>query len=180
MKNLSIPLRYAKALWEASPNPEQGRLYLTQLRQIESLLSQEAGAIPLLNSSRIHREEKKQLLSRLFENRVEAEVLSLLLLLLDKGRMAYFPAVVDGFEELLNQEAGYLKASICTAQEIDPQQEEELRQALSALSGKKVLLEKETDAALIGGLSIRIGDKVYDGSIKSQLAELAKRMTKQR
>ncbi len=174
----NIALRYAKALLALGQTEEQCQEYLKQLRQVQSFLKKEPEAENLLNSKRIHSQIKKDLLKTLFENRLDKTLLNFLLLLQDKERMGYFSAIVEVFEGQIHEEFGYLKVKVSSALEISPQEEEEILLGLEALTGKKIILEKGLDKDQIGGLIIKIGDMVYDGSIKGQLNQLARKMKK--
>ena len=97
---------------------------------------------------------------------------NLLLLLLDKGRIAALPDIARAHRELVDEQAGRARATITSAAPLDPQVEQRLKSALEKQTGKTVLLDKKVDPSLIGGVVTQVGDLVFDGSVKSQLESL--------
>ena len=95
-----------------------------------------------------------------------------LLLLLERGRIAALPGIVREFRALADQQAGRIRVQVTCARPLDPGVELRLKSALEKRSGKQVVLEKHEDASLIGGIVTQVGDLVYDGSVRTQLATL--------
>jgi len=99
-------------------------------------------------------------------------VRNLLLLLLDKGRIAALPDIARAHRELVDEQAGRARAVVTSATPIDPAIEGRLKNALEKQTGRTVLLDKRVDPSLIGGVVAQVGDLVFDGSIKTQLEQL--------
>ena len=97
-------------------------------------------------------------------------------LVLDKRREKYLQEMLVEYTILANTARNMLEAEVRTAAELSPRQEEQLKKSLSDFTGKEVLLKIELDPSLLGGVVIRIGDKVYDGSARQQLQSLKKRL----
>jgi F-type H+-transporting ATPase subunit delta len=103
---------------------------------------------------------------------LSATIKNLLLLLLDKGRIAALPDIARAHRELVDQQAGRARATITSAAPLDPAVEARLKGALEKQTGKTVLLDKKVDPSLIGGVITQVGDLVFDGSVKSQLDKM--------
>jgi F-type H+-transporting ATPase subunit delta len=97
-------------------------------------------------------------------------------LLVEKRREDVFPAVVSSYRELRDAELGVTPVSVRSAYELSSEDGAALVRALTSLTGKEVRLHARVDASILGGLVIRIGDTVYDGSITNQLATLRERL----
>jgi len=97
--------------------------------------------------------------------------------LVDQRRFVDFPAIRAAYEQLAAEAAGRMRARVVVAGELSQAQRERLREALRGRTGRDVELEVEVDPALIGGAVARVGDLVYDGSIRTQLAQLHASLT---
>jgi F-type H+-transporting ATPase subunit delta len=103
-------------------------------------------------------------------------VRNFVMLLLDKGRIARLPDIARAHRALVDEHAGRVRATVTSARPLDPMLETRLKTALERSSGKTVILEKREDPAIVGGLVTQLGDTVYDGSVRTQLAQLREQL----
>jgi F-type H+-transporting ATPase subunit delta len=96
----------------------------------------------------------------------------LLLLLSDRQRLRYVTEVADAFDAMAEVRSGKVRAEVTTATALSPAYFAELERILSAVAGKQVVLVHKVDSSLIAGVVTRIGDQIFDGSVKSRLSEL--------
>jgi F-type H+-transporting ATPase subunit delta len=82
------------------------------------------------------------------------------------------PAISREVDAMIEAKAGKITAEVTSAVDLDPQQLAQITQTLERLSGKKVTIEKKKDPALLGGVVAKVGDVVYDGSVRAQLRAL--------
>jgi F-type H+-transporting ATPase subunit delta len=120
---------------------------------------------------------KEKVMQRLAGADVSREALSLVLLMVRRGRPGAIGRMVEHFGELLRRERGIALAEVRTALPLDPEQREALSERLAQLAGEKVEMNEVVDEALIGGIAVRIGDRLYDASVRSRLERLRTRMT---
>jgi len=120
--------------------------------------------------------EKEKVLRRVATG-VAAEPLSLALLMVRRGRPGAIDAMVDRFAELVRRERGISLAEVRTARPLDDAQRTAIAQRLRELTGAKIEMNEVVDDALIGGISVRIGDRLYDASVRSRLERLRARLT---
>ena len=104
-------------------------------------------------------------------------VRNFLLILSDKRRMGALNQIIEAFDILLDERLGFVRADVRSAQEIDDAQRTAIAERLSRVTGKQVRTHFTVDPELIGGVVARVGSTVYDGSVRGQLAQLAKRFT---
>jgi len=97
---------------------------------------------------------------------------SFLLLLFDKGRIGFIGSVDEFYQKLADELKGIARASLISASKLSEDTVEKIRVALSKKTKKRVLLEVDQDPELIGGIITKIGDLIWDGSIKTQLANM--------
>jgi len=93
-------------------------------------------------------------------------------LLVDKDRMKYVGDIADELDRQVDLHDGNVRATVTTATKLELAQIERIKSALVAMTGKQVILTTEVDPLLIGGVTTRIGDKVLDGSVRTQLSTL--------
>jgi F-type H+-transporting ATPase subunit delta len=120
--------------------------------------------------------EKKKVLRRVVTG-VSREVLALALLTIRRGRPGAIDAMVERFGELVRRERGISLAEVRTARPLDDEQRTAIAERLRALTGDRIEMNEVVDESLIGGLSVRIGDRLYDASVRSRLERLRARLT---
>jgi len=120
--------------------------------------------------------EKEKVLRRVASG-VSEEPLSLALLMIRRGRPGAIDAMVERFGELVRRERGISLAEVRTARPLDDEQRTAIAERLGTLTGDRIEMKEVVDEALIGGVSVRIGDRLYDASVRSRLERLRARLT---
>lgn len=174
----SLSRRYSKALFqmalEAGREEDLGR-------ELERFLESYKGT-PLrevLNNPAFELGSRKQVLlqvSRISELSTLAE--NFLGLLLERDRMNFLPSIVASYGRLLNEAKGRVEARIVAAIPLEAGQREQLRQSLRNISGKEVILHEQSDPELIGGVVVELEGKFYDGSVRSQLDTIKRKIVR--
>lgn len=140
-------------------------------------VSQDAQIAALAAHPQLTPEQLLEVLLGICGDRLNAEGVNLLRLLVANKRLAVLPEIARLFEEMRAAAEGVLKARIITAYELSREQLAELVSRLEARFGRKVQATQEVNPALIGGVVIHVGDKVLDASVRGRLAELAATLT---
>ena len=120
--------------------------------------------------------EKEEVLRQVVSG-LSPEPLSLALLMIRRGRPGAMDAMVERFGELVRRERGISLAEVRTARRLDEQQRTAIAERLRTLTGNRIEMKEMVDESLIGGLSVRIGDRLYDASVRSRLERLRARLT---
>ncbi len=173
MKNLAIARRYAKALLLIGKQDGQAEIYRKELDGVSDLLTREkeleqAICNPLYNAA----DREKVLQAVIKKLKLSRVMSSFLLLLFAKGRIGFLGNINEFYQKLADELKGVARASLISAIRLSSKTVEKVREALSKMTGKKVVLEVEEDPSLIGGIVTRIGDLVLDGCIKTQLLNM--------
>jgi F-type H+-transporting ATPase subunit delta len=108
---------------------------------------------------------------------VSPEALNLVLLMVRRGRPRSVPAMIEHFAALMRRQRGIARAEIRTPVALDAAEEAAIAERLRHLAGGEVELRVVIDPTLIGGVAVRIGDQLYDGTVRSRLERLRARLT---
>lgn len=120
--------------------------------------------------------EKERVIRRVAGD-VSPEVLNLVLLMIRRGRPRAIPRMVEHFANLVRRERGVSLAEVRTALPLDESQRDAVMERLHALTGDEIEINEVVDESLIGGITVRIGDRLYDASVRSRLERLRTRLT---
>ncbi|HHT9153328.1 MAG TPA: ATP synthase F1 subunit delta, partial [Candidatus Hypogeohydataceae bacterium YC40] len=149
---------------------------------IERIPVQKLSENPELEKILLHpaipRERKMRLVENLLAPHLGTLVRNFLRLIIDKRREEILEFILDGYKPVADLVGGIVRANVQTVIPLTRQRLERLRTILERLSGKKVELSTEINPAILGGVVIRMGNKVIDGSISSRLETLRRRLMK--
>lgn len=133
----------------------------------------------LLSHPHLSLDEKRSLMNEAIGPRsINKEVLSLVYLLLEEGRIGLLGDILEEYRDLSHKAQGLKEVFLKTAIPIDDGTRERLRASFEGLLGSKVILKIEVDSGLIGGIVARIGDKVIDGSLLTTLSKMRDELTR--
>lgn len=124
----------------------------------------------------ISQEKKDTVVRELLSDRVEDLTLRFLRLLIQKDRETLTKPILDEYQSLRDEQRGIVDADVTVARSLADEDREALTEALEEKTGKTVRLHVEEDADLIGGLIIRLGDHVFDASVRNKLTNLHDRL----
>ena len=169
----AIAQRYARALFELGREGGDPADLLVELDE----LVEAATVIPELERvffTPIHpRAERRRVVAELAKRLDHCdETRSFAMLLVDENRMGLLPEIRDALRELVERAAGRVKAELVSARPLEQSEVEQVRQALSRRMNALVTVETRVDPNLIGGLVARVGDLLFDGSLRTQLDSL--------
>ena len=174
MRDRKVAIRYAEALLLAT---REAGLVAGCAESYAGLLDAVAGNRDLatfLHSPQVATQEKKDLLKKLFGTRIEPLLLDFFYLLLDRNRLDSVRDIGEVFAELVEADQGITRAGVVTAVVMPDDLEARLRVKLESLTGKSVILEKKVDPAVIGGVCVTLGDRILDGTVRTNLDRLRK------
>ncbi|MET3575454.1 F0F1 ATP synthase subunit delta [Bhargavaea ullalensis] len=164
--------RYALALFEVAR--QQGKLELIQddMRELRKVFRGSADLRALLGSPKITGTKKKEMLKEMFAG-ADILTVNLLLVLTDAQRIGEAADVADEFIRMANESAGIAEAKVYSTRPLTEGEQQELSTVFASKIGKGSLqIENIVDPSLIGGVRIRIGNRIYDNSLKTKLDHL--------
>ncbi len=173
----SIARRYAKALFSLAVETDRVEAWAQSLEALRTAVDASADLRDVLSNPVYAREQRRAIVEKLAAAlKLEAEPANLLFLLGDRNRLAYLAAVVATFRDLADQHLGRVRARVISAVKLDDVAAQAIAEKLSQAARAKVLLEREVDPSLLGGVVAQVGSLVYDGSVRTQLEDLRKQL----
>lgn len=172
----AVARRYAQALYDIAQDNGTLDILEEELKAVNTLIEEEQGIKRILNHPQVTVASKKEVITQLFAGKVTETTLNFLYLIIDRHREAYLPGINVEYTRLANEARNRVDAIVTSAKDLTEDQKQQLAKVLSRLAGKDVSPEFAVDASLMGGLVVRIGDKVIDGSVKYRLETLKQRL----
>lgn len=173
--------RYASALADVVLSPGSDvnpRDAAAQLRTFNDVVEESGDLRGVLASPAVPVARKRMVLkdiaAKLGSSRT---VRNFILVLSDHRRMAALGQVLAAIENIFDERSGFVRADVRSPWDLSPAQQNELSGQLSMIAGQPVKLRFTVDPELIGGVTAKIGSKVYDGSVRGQLAGMRKRLS---
>ena len=168
--------RYARALFNTALRTGEVEGVDQSLEAIAHASQATPQFMNVMRHPLITRERKKELLHHIFEGRVQPVVEHFLFLLIENDRAAILPDIGEQFKRLLDEHRRETDAEAVSAVPLSPAQIEALKARLQAETGYTVRLKTRVDETMLGGLLVRVGDRLFDGSILSQLRRMEEQL----
>jgi len=173
----SATQQYAYALADVAF--EQGAVehVLKQLTDFGALYASSAELRNFLSSPAVTREAKHRVIEKLL-GRAGADkiVRNFLFVVVDHRRTQILPEMVAAVQEVIRKRQGIVEARVSSAIELSATQKAELASTLERMTGKRVEASFSLEPSLLGGAVVRVGDTIYDGSLRTRLDELRARL----
>jgi len=173
MADLQAAKRYAQAAFGIARDAGAVASWRLQLDDVASVLS-ESGLAPVLADSRVPVDQRTGMVERVLD--VDPMVLNLARLLVAKGRSVEARAVAEAFGRMADDHEGIAHAQVTTAVELAPAQLDAIAQQIGAAVGKQVRATGSVDPGIVGGIVVRVGDKLVDGSVRTRLKQLRREL----
>jgi F-type H+-transporting ATPase subunit delta len=176
----AVANRYAQALVDVvmepgSPlKPEDA---VAQLRAVDAIFQESAELRNAMLTPALQNSRKRAVMAKLLETTGGSTLIrNFTYVLIDHRRIAIIAEIREAFELLLDERLGFARAEVTSAAPLDQSVGANLESELSRLTGKRMRLRFDVDPALLGGVVARIGSTVYDGSVRGELRQLAKKL----
>jgi F-type H+-transporting ATPase subunit delta len=168
---------YAKALLASSEDVGETEAVMAGLQSlVDDVLEQAAGLESTLSSPRVPFEAKEKMLDAAFAGKAAPTLLTFMKVLCRRGRFSCLRAILKAARKQYNDLRGRIEVQVSTADPLSAKDLEATTQQLRRSLGRDVDVQVKIDPDLIGGIVIRVGDTVYDGSLANRLKQLRKDM----
>jgi F-type H+-transporting ATPase subunit delta len=173
----SASLQYANAMADIALAQGAAEPAAKQLHDFGTACAQSAELRTFLASPAVSIKAKHAVLEKIVARLGASKIIrNFLFVLTDHRRTQLIPEVIAAFHEVIRQRQGIAEAIVCSPIELSAAQKKEIAATLARLTGKKIEAKYTLDPALLGGAVVRIGDTIYDGSLRSRLNEMRARL----
>ena len=169
MVDAKVAKRYARALFLTCEEKKRLDPVSQDLIALGQCITDSEDLQLFIRNPIFNKEERGQLVRNVFEKDIQPEVLTFLLFLIDKNRLNLIGDIIDIFHQMYLLHENIQEVHLTSEREMDAGLLQGLLNKLSAKSGKKIQSHLMTDTDLLGGFKLRMGDVVYDASLKTQL-----------
>jgi F-type H+-transporting ATPase subunit delta len=174
----SASLQYATALADIVLEQGAAEPAKKQLADFKTAYAESAELRNFLASPAIPREAKRGVIEKLVARFGASKIIrNFLFVIVDNRRIQHLPEITLSFDEVLRQRQGVAEAAVASAMELNDGQKTVLVRTLEHLTGKKIQANYSLEPELVGGAVVRIGDTIYDGSLRNRLNQLRARLT---
>jgi F-type H+-transporting ATPase subunit delta len=163
---------YARAVYQQATETSSVDSWGDALSLMASVAS-DAAMTEILDNPQLGKEQKGELLLKVIADKLNQQQTNLIKLMAENGRLKALPEVVDQFEVFRAEAEGKIDAEVVSAFPLSDEQEQAIIATLKTKLGREITLTTSTDESLIGGVVIKAGDTIIDGSMKSRLELLA-------
>ena len=180
MTRLTIAKKYAKALLEIGLQDGNYETLGEDLNKMADLLGKSKDLRIALRSPAFAKSARKTIARKVGERLgLAATTVKFIELLIHRKRIDHFSMITKTYRDLGDEVAGHTRVTLATPLEIPPGLAQEVKSLIEAMTGKEVILSIEKDPSLIGGVLMKNGNVVYDGSLKAQIAKLKRDLYKE-
>ena len=173
----SASMQYANALADIAMAKGSAEAVTQQLIGFGALYAESAELRNFLSSPAVTREAKHRVIEKLLTRAGGSKIVrNFLLVVVDHQRTHILAEMITAFQEAIRQRQGIAEAQISSAVELNAAQKAEMEFTLGRMTGKRVEAKFSLEPGLLGGVVARVGDTVYDGSLRSRLNELRARL----
>ena len=170
--------RYALALYEVAEEKGKVQQYLEDLREICDLIDNNKDFYEVIKHPQISTKKKKRTFINIFKGHIDEELLSFLLILIEKDRILFLKEKLREMEKIDLEKKNTIKGIVKTTIPLKEEEFNKLVLELEKKYNKHVILEQVIDKSILGGIYVRINNDVIDGTVKSKLEELKDLMLK--
>ena len=170
--------RYARALVDVASAAKAAEGMRTELAEAAALVTDNPELARALTHPAVPVEKRRRLVAAVWEGHGASPLLvRLLTLLTERGRMGLLPTIEQAYGEIWNARRGVISARAVSAVSLEKDQKDALQAVLARARSREVELVAKTDPSVIGGLTVTIEGRTYDGSVRGRLQVLKQRLT---
>ena len=176
MKSVTIARNYAEALFDAADARSTAERYGEFIDAVAGAVQSEPRIAVALDSPRVAKAAKGEILRQALEGLVPDEFVRFLEAVVRRGRQGLLGEIAVEYQGLLDTKLNRVHAGVTLAKDLDEPLEKEIVRRLAHVLGKDVRAHFHTDEAILGGVVVRVGDRVFDGSLRRRLTAMRRRM----
>ena len=176
MRDETVARNYAETLFELASRNESIQEYGDALGMVAGLLEDDSRFRTFVETPRIDDETKKDVIRKVFRDKAPKQVINFVLITIDKRRQTLLREISAEYLLLLDDHLGREHVEVTVARPLDDTTENVVSERLSKMLGKQAIPHIRVKPEILGGLIIRTGDMIYDGSVRRRLEGLRRRL----
>jgi len=174
MSDIVVARRYADALFQIGKEKNTLNQLAEELRVVQEVFTTNKQLTVLLKHPKIDNQKKKQFVTEVFQG-MQTDVVNTINLLIERHRTAAIPAIINHFIQFVNDANGVADATVYSVRELSDAEKLKLQESFAKRLGKvSINLKNVVDPSILGGIKIRVGNTIYDGSISGKLNRISK------
>lgn len=176
----SAGLQYANAFADIALAQGAPQTAVKQLAEFGAAFSESSELQNFLASPAVHHRDKHTVVEKLVARLGAGKIIrNFLFVIIDHQRSPMLPEIISAVESVVRQRQGIAEAEVTSAVELSDTQKNDMAKTLSRLTGKRIEPKYTLDKSLLGGAVARVGDTIYDGSLRSRLNEMRARLSQE-
>ncbi|WP_413377951.1 F0F1 ATP synthase subunit delta [Alkalihalobacillus sp. 1P02AB] len=177
MSNVAVANRYANALFQVAREKGILNQAIEELQAIKGVVQSTPSFSKFLENPKFTKEQKRTFIQSSFQGTLSDAVVTTLQILVDRKRTDILVPMIEKFVALSYEAQNIAEATVFSAKALTEEEKTQIAQVFAMKVGKsQLLINNVVNADLLGGLKIRIGDRIFDGSVKSQLDRLERQL----
>ncbi len=172
----SSAVAYATALIELANDRNLTQPIADELGGLRQILGENPGFRAFLSDPSIGETERSEVLKKVFSGKLQMLLEHFLEVLAARNKLGHLDQIADAYDDLLDAQLGKIEVDVTVAQKLSPEQLEEVRQKVLAALNKDAVIHQYVDESIIGGLLLRVQDKLIDASVKTQIQKLREQL----
>lgn len=170
MRNVTVARNYAEALFALGDD------YGEALDGVAGAIQADPRIATVLESPRVSKAAKSQILERALEGEVPREFVRFLQAVVRRGRQGLLGEIAQEYQVLLDEKLNRVHAGVTLATDPDSRTQEQVVERLANALGREVRAYFRSDPRILGGVVLRVGDRIFDGSVRRRLTAIQRRM----
>jgi len=151
-----------------------------ELDDLAKVIDSDPSFQTFLSNPAIGHADREQLIIKVFQGRVAPLLMNFLLVANRRARLGLLGEMAVAYSDLLDQQFGIIEVDATVSQRLSPDEFEQVRQRIAQTLKREVVLHQYIDESIIGGLVLRIGDRLLDASVKAQLRAIRRQLLTRR
>ncbi len=176
MRDESIARNYAEALFDVAERREGIEAFEAAISMVARLVGENPDFRLFLETPRIDADDKKAVVRKAFEGAVPATFLNFLLITIDKRRQRLLRDIAEQFHALVDAHMNRAHVTVTVARAIDEADTTRIAEKLTAMLGQTAIPEVRVQPEILGGVVVRAGDTIYDGSLRRKLDRMRRQL----
>lgn len=169
MRDETVARNYAETLFALADRHGAVQEYGDAMEMVAVVIEENAEFRLFLETPRIDDEDKKALVKKVFDDKLPKNIVNFILVTIDKRRQRILPEITTQYQLLLDERLGREHVQVAVARPVDDGTRDMIADKLSTILGKKAIPHIRVRPEIIGGLVVRTGDTIYDGSVRRRL-----------